>query len=323
MYRYCGIVVATTCEIGEHDIACWCTESSVSSFTFGSFGVISPQDLNTPIQASGPDPVAVPTMDDVLQIYALTFLLDWSVGHNGTEAAGILFDACGMDPTICMAQQTRFECLCKDIASPVFLGYDTVRTALPRASLSMPVKAADPDYGPSMKEVLSIYPEVFVVDWDDIPMTAVAAQVYSACGVVDRSTCQVRKTDIVCYCTTKSSGNGFGGLQKIPEQGLNTPVHASSLDPDAVPTIDDVLRVYNGNFLLDWSAGHNGTEAAGILFDACGLDPTICMVGLTRLECLCNGFSSPVFLGYEMLRPPNVLPDKLAAVVPVWYNDWK
>jgi hypothetical protein len=324
MYQSCGTVATTTCEIGEDLITCWCTESVLSAFDFGCLEIIGQQNLNTPIQASGSDPYAFPTFDDALDIYHGTFLVDWSVGHDGTEAAGILFDACGMDATICMVEETRLECLCKDLASPIYLAYDMVRAALPHASLNMHVYASDPDVGPSTGEVLSVYPEIFTVDWDEIPMTAIAAQVYRACGVVDRSTCRVRETDFICYCTTKSMGSGFGGLQNIPEQDLNTPIRASGPDADAVPKAHDVAKVYpHWSFLVDWKSGHDGTMAAESLFEACGMVPTSCFALETSLECLCKDIASPVFLGYELLRPPNVLPNKLAAVVPVWYNDWK
>jgi hypothetical protein len=86
---------------------------------------------------------------------------------------------------------------------------------------------------------------------------------------------------------------------------LNTPVQASGSDPDAVPTIDDVSEIYPiRGFTVDWMAGHDGTVAAGILFNACGTLTTTCILEDARLECLCRDFASPVLLGYQTLRPP-------------------
>jgi hypothetical protein len=86
---------------------------------------------------------------------------------------------------------------------------------------------------------------------------------------------------------------------------LPAPVQASGPDQHAVPTKDDVSKVYSFmGFVVDWMAGHDGTVAAGILFDACGMLPTTCILEDERLECLCRDFASPVLLGYEILRPP-------------------
>jgi uncharacterized protein Veg len=316
MYEYCGTVATTTCEVGEDYITCWCMKAGVE-FNFGSLGAISQQDLNTPIEASGPEPNAVPTMDDVLQVYSLNFLVDWTQGHNGTKAAGILFNACGMVLTSCMLKETGLKCLCNNFESPVFLGYETLSTVLPRASLSIPVNSSDPEFGPSMEEVLKVYPSYFVVSWDRIPETEISSFVYKCCGIVDRTTCKVRETDVACWCPASNTATGLWFLRKIPEQDLNTPVHASGPDPDAVPTVEDVEKVYpHWNFLVDWTAGHNGTMAAVILFDSCGMVPTSCIVEETRLECLCNDFATPIFLGYETLRSPNALSTALAAALP-------
>jgi hypothetical protein len=128
VYRFCGAITKTTCEVREHDVSCWCRGTLIAS-GFADLQNIPEKDLNTPVYASGPDPVAVPTMEDVLDAYgSFAFSIDWSVGHGDTAAAGILFDVCGLLPTTCILEEARLECLCKDFASPIFLGYETLRS---------------------------------------------------------------------------------------------------------------------------------------------------------------------------------------------------
>jgi hypothetical protein len=312
MYQNCGIVVTTTCEIREEEIACWCAES-VSSFNFWSLQFIGQQDINTPVQAS-PHLNGVPTIAYVLQIYGISFVVDWTEGHNVTKAGGILFDACDTVPAICMV---RLECLCGGFESPVFLGFETLRSILPlpHTSLNMPVNASVPGF-PSMEEVLRVYPRNFIVSWDGIPETYTAAIVYESCGAVDRTQCKIRETNVVCWCAAYEISPSLPNFKKIAEQDLNSPVEASGPDPNAVPTMDDVQDVYPYYFLVDWKVGHNGTVAARVLFSACGTVPTTCITEEARLECLCNDSVSPIFLGYEMLRPPSFLSKALAAAVP-------
>jgi hypothetical protein len=179
-------------------------------------------------------------------------------------------------------------------------------SALAHASLNTPVNESDPDVGITREDVLKVYPSNFIVDWDDVPATLVATFIYQCCGRVATTTCEITESDVDCWCMKTNVGMSFEGIELIPVQDLNTPVQASGPDPDAVPTIDDVAAIYPiWGFLVDWMAGHDGTVAAGILFGACGTLPTTCILEDERLECFCRGFASPVFLGYETLRPPD------------------
>jgi hypothetical protein len=77
-------------------------------------------------------------------------------------------------------------------------------SALAHASLNTLVNASDPDVGISREDVLNVYPSNFIVDWDGIPTTSVAAWVYQCCGRVATTTCEIREYDFSCWCMTQS-----------------------------------------------------------------------------------------------------------------------
>jgi hypothetical protein len=116
------------CEIGEYLVSCWCENQPDAEFYFGYFDVIPVRNLNTPVQASGPDPEAVPAYYDVAQIYPIDgFVVDWTAGHDGAVAAGILVGACGTSPTTCILEERQLGCICRDLVISVSLGYEALR----------------------------------------------------------------------------------------------------------------------------------------------------------------------------------------------------
>jgi hypothetical protein len=197
-------------------------------------------------------------------------------------------------------------------------------SALAHASLNTPVNASDPNVGIFREDVLNVYPSNFTVYWDRIPTTSVATWVYQFCGLVATTTCEIRENDFCCRCMNGLAGVSFGAFETIPEQDLNTPVRASGRGRHAIPTFQDVAQIYPVlGFSVDWTVVHDGTVAAGILFDACGMLPTTCILEEARLECLCRDFDSPVLLGYKTFRPgPNVV-DRPAIISGRWHaNLW-
>jgi hypothetical protein len=172
---------------------------------------------------------------------------------------------------------------------------------LPQVNLNKPVPTSV-FYGPTREDVLKVYPEKFIVNWDSPPTTDAASWEYQWCGTA-ATTCEVKEM-VECSCMDTKNSFSFPLFVTLPMQDLNTPVHASS--PDGIPTRREVENFYYlMGFSVDWTEGHDGTVAAGTVYDACGGPvPTTCILEDAGLDCVCHDLTS-VFLGYETLQSPN------------------